>query len=143
LPITRKLEQVLKLIENDLTNVRNDFLGLMANNLANLSPVDTAAYVSSHSITQTKGAGRARTSRNKTTHPNPAAAIEASKDAMAADIAALPPETTHVYMNNNAPHSQAVEHGGGNWKRPGYMVYTRTKREAKNFLQQAVNMNKR
>jgi hypothetical protein len=151
MPVSRKLEQVIKLIENDLTNVRNDFLGLMANNLVDLSIAtihggtgsDTGAYMESHSITQSKGAGRARSSRNKPTAANPAAIAEQARQMLANDIAALPVDTTNVYMNNNSPHAQSVERGKGWRGKAGYAIYTRTKREAKNFLQQAVNMNKR
>jgi hypothetical protein len=142
MPISRKLEQVIKLIENDLTNVRNDFLSSMGNALIDISPVDTGAYISSHSIVQTKGAGRARTSRNKPTGINPAAAAESARANIASDIASLPEDTTTVFMNNGSPHAQAVEHGGGGWKRPGYQVYTRVKREARSYLQQAVMRNR-
>lgn len=150
MPVTRKLEQVIKLIENDLTGVRNDFLGLMANNLVSLSIAtihnktgsDTGAYMESHSITQTKGSGRSRTSRNKPTATNPAAIAQEARDNLASDISNLPQDATNIYMNNQSPHAQSVEHGRGWRGRSGYSIYTNTKREAKGFLQQAVNMNK-
>lgn len=148
MPITRKLEQVIQLIENDFTNVRNDFLKGMAGELVRLTAsldnngpaIDTGAYISSHSITTTKGSGRGRSSRNKTRGiaPGPAAALSLS--AMYDDINSLPKDTTHVYMNNNSPHAQLVEMG---WPtKSGYHIYSRTKREANNFLKEAVMNNR-
>ena len=150
--ITRKLESVLRSIENDFTDVRNDFLKGMAEELVRLTAtledggpaIDTGAYVSSHSITTTKGSGRSRTSRHKPKGVNPQVAASASLNALYNDIDNISPDTTTVYMNNNSPHAQAVEHGvPGVWKRGGYYIYTRTRREAGNILSKAVAKNKR
>ena len=68
-----KLTSLIKKIEDDLQKVRNEFLLNMAEDIVTSSKptVDTGAYITSHSIRTTRGAGRSRTSHNKPTGQNP------------------------------------------------------------------------
>lgn len=148
--LSRRVDTLLRDIEEDYFVVREEFLKEASAYLVygvtdgDMSPVDTAAYVESHSIRSTKGAGRSRSSRNRPTHSNPSAARSQSLQTLISEAESLPREEVKVYMNNNSPHAQAVEHGNRVWKkRPfGYQIYTKMRREAGNILQKAVNIAK-
>lgn len=147
MPISRKLDSLLKDIQDDYFAIREEFVKAGAEVVVNgigsglASPVDTAAYVESHSIRTTGGTGRGRTSRNRPTHPNPGAAKSASLNTLLSEAESLPRIEVPVYFNNNSPHAQVVEHGNSSWKTHpnGYKIYTTLKREARNILTQAVN----
>lgn len=137
--IARSLNAILKQIENDLDQVRDVFLTRMAEDLVSFSPVDTGAYVTSHSITTGSGSGRMRKSDGKPTGMAEAPMKAQALDQLLSDIAGLPQSTTKVYMNNRSPHNKAVEFGGFNWKRDGYYVYQKTRARAGQHLSDAVN----
>lgn len=141
--VQRNLTSVIKQIQTDLHDVRDVFLTKMANDLvqSSIPTVDTGAYITSHSITTTRGAGRSRTSNNKPTGQDAVVMAEQSLSQLMGDIAALPKDQTTVYMTNNAPHASAVEYGGHNWKlKPnGYSIYESVRNRASIHLQDAVN----
>lgn len=137
--IARSLNAILKQIENDLDQVRDVFLTRMAEDLVSFSPVDTGAYVTSHSITTATNLGRSRTSENKPTGMAEAPMKAQALDQLLSDIANLPKDTTKVYMNNRSPHNNHVEYGGWGWKRGGYEVYKKTRARAGQHLSDAVN----
>lgn len=141
--VQRNLASMLKQIETDLQDVRDVFLTNLAEDLVNssLPTVDTGAYITSHSITTTRGAGRSRTSRNRPTGQNANAMAQESMSQLMGDIASIPTDQTTVYITNNAPHASAVEYGGANWVRQpnGYKVYESVRNRADIHLQAAVN----
>jgi hypothetical protein len=133
--VQRNLASVIRQIETDLQSVRDQFLINVAEDLVNSSIpfVDTGAYITSHSITTTRGAGRSRTSHNKPTGQDPNAKAEESFSQLMGDIASLPPEQEVVYITNNAPHANVVEY------KHGHNVYTSVRSRAKAHLQDAIN----
>lgn len=141
--VQRSLTAVIKKIEDDLDKVRTEFLISMAEDLVDSSipTVDTGAYITSHSITTTRGAGRGRTSANKAQGQDPQAKATESLSQLMEDIASIPKDQTRVFMTNNAPHANLVEYGGANWRlRPnGYQIYTSVRNRAKSHLASAVN----
>ena len=136
--IQRSVTAILKSIEEDLEQVRTEFLKNMAEELVSRSPVDTGAYVTSHSIRTTSGAGRMRTSEGKPTQQSAPAKREEALGQLLGDIASLPPDATKVYINNKSPHNKFVEFGGFNWKTTPYLVYTHTFQNAGSHLSAAV-----
>lgn len=136
--IQRSVTSILKGIESDLELVRTEFLKGMAEELVSRSPVDTGAYITSHSITTTSGAGRMRSSEGKPRQQSGPAKREEALGQLLGDIAALPPEATKVYLNNRSPHNKSVEFGGYNWKTTPYLVYTHTFQNAGSHLASAV-----
>jgi hypothetical protein len=138
-----KLTTLIQKIQDDLHKVRNEFLLNMAEDVvASSKPtVDTGAYITSHSIRTTRGAGRSRTSHNKPTGQSPEAKAAEALDQLKGDIAGLSEDQTQVFLTNNAPHANLVEYGGANWiKRPdGYAVYEGVRSRAKYHLEKAIN----
>jgi hypothetical protein len=136
--IQRSVTQILRSVEEKLDEVRDEFLGSMARDLVSRSPVDTGAYVTSHSITTTSGAGRSRTSENKPRGQDTGAKQQEGLEQLYSDIAALPAGATKIYINNRSPHNKAVEFGGANWTRDGYYVYQTVQGRAKEHLDSAI-----
>jgi hypothetical protein len=140
--VSRSLNFILKKMEDETYQVRDAFLGFVAEKLTVPSPVDTSAYVLSHSIATASNRGRGYTSRGKPRGMDAQSARAASLGQLQGDIASLPRSDVPVYINNRSPHAQAVENGGGGWKTPGYYIYKSAKIEANNFLAQAVSQVK-
>jgi len=135
--IQRSVTQILRSVEEKLDEVRDEFLGNMARDLVSRSPVDTGAYVTSHSITTTSGAGRSRTSENKPRGQNTGAKQGEALEQLYSDIAAIPDGATKVYINNRSPHNKAVEFGA-NWTRDGHYVYQTVQGRAGEHLASAI-----
>jgi hypothetical protein len=133
--VQRSLTAVIKKIEDDLDKVRTEFLINVAEDLVNTSKpfVDTGAYITSHSITTTRGAGRGRTSANKPQGQDPNAKATEALSQLMGDIAAIPKDQTQVFMTNNAPHANIVEY------KHGYNVYSSVRNRAGLHLADAVN----
>lgn len=133
--VQRNLTSVIKQIETDLQSVRDVFLTNIAEDLVSSSKtfVDTGAYITSHSITTTRGAGRSRTSHNKPTGQSPEAKGEEALSQLMGDIASLPADQTTVYIANNSPHANIVEY------KHGYNVYGAVRNRASIHLQDAIN----
>jgi hypothetical protein len=135
--VARSLTGIIKKIEGQLDNVQTGFLEKIAETLVSFSPVDTGAYVESHSINTSSGSGRSRTS-----HGRPKQDINSAKgtalDQLLSDVAAVSPDASKVFMNNRSPHNKEVEFGGYNWGKDGYYVYTRTRAMAPQLLEEAI-----
>jgi len=133
--VQRSLTAVINKIEQDLDKVRTEFLINVAEDLVNTSKpfVDTGAYITSHSITTTRGAGRGKTSANKPQGQDPNAKATEALSQLMGDIAAIPKDQTQVFMTNNAPHANIVEY------KHGYNVYNSVRNRAGLHLADAVN----
>ena len=133
--VQRSLTAQLKKVEEDLDKVRTVFLQAVAEDLVRSSVpfVDTGAYITSHSITTTRGAGRSRTSDNKPKNQDAGAKATEALSQLEDDIAAIPKDQTTVYMTNNAPHANVVEY------KHGYHVYGSVRNRSKLHLQAAIN----
>jgi hypothetical protein len=133
-----KLTTLIQKIEDDLHKVRNEFLVNMAEDIvqSTISPkaaVDTGAYITSHSIRTTRGAGRSRSSHGKPTGQDPEAKAAEAMGQLMDDIASLPDDQTQVYLTNNSPHANIVEYSHG------YAVYSGVRSRAKYHLEKAIN----
>ena len=133
--VQRSLTAQLKKVEEDLDKVRDVFLQAVAEDLvrSSVSFVDTGAYITSHSITTTRGAGRSRSSDNKPKNQDAGAKASEALGQLQNDIAAIPKDQTVVYMTNNAPHANVVEY------KHGYHVYGSVKNRSKLHLEAAIN----
>mgnify|MGYP000087271567 CR=1 FL=1 len=130
-----KLTTLIQKIQDDLHKVRNEFLLKMAEDVVTSSilTVDTGAYITSHSIRTTRGAGRSRSSHGKPTGQDPEAKAAEAMDQLMSDIASLPDDQTQVYLTNNSPHANIVEYSHG------YAVYSGVRSRAKYHLEKAIN----
>jgi hypothetical protein len=133
-----KLTSLIQKIEQKLTDVRNQFLVNMAEDIvqSTISPkaaVDTGAYITSHSIRTTRGAGRSRTSHGKPRGQDPEAKAAEALSQLMEDIASLPQNQEQVYLTNNAPHANNVEYSHG------YFIYEGVRNRAGIHLQDAIN----
>ena len=129
LKINPSLKQKMRLVEQKAEDlVRNKLLAI-AQTTVSLSPVDTGAYVTSHSFkTNTSSRGRGKSSRNKLKGQNAQAKRQEGFDNLTQDINALDlSDISRITLRNDSPHAQAVEYGGPNWKRQGYYVYTQVR----------------
>lgn len=113
-----------------------DKLEEIASDVVRFSPVDTGAYVTSHSFkTNTSSRGRGKTSRNKPRGQNPQAMRETGYQNLMSDIANLELENlTKITLRNDSPHANDVETGvlqkdsttdGFSLGSAGYWVYTK------------------
>jgi hypothetical protein len=137
--VQRSFASLLKKVEDDLDAVRDEFLRRVAEDLVNSSPVLTGTYVRNHSITTSTGSGGKQSSHGKP-RDNGSARSDA-QNKLNEQIAALPKETTTVYIANRSPHANRVEYGGWSGKGP-YAVYSGVKSRAKYHLQNAVSIVK-
>lgn len=134
--VQRSFKSMLKKVEGDLDLIRDEFLLNIAEDLVQSSPVDTGTYVKNHSITTSSGSGGRQSSHGK--DPDDGSARDVALDKLNGQIAALPADTTTVYIANRSPHAAKVEYGG--WARTGpYAVYTGVRTRARDHLQRAIN----
>lgn len=119
--LTKKMDRVKKIYHDKIKDQLQD----MAEFIVARSPVDTGAYVTSHSLKTNRSRGRSKTSRNKPKAPNPQAKREEGLQNLLEDINKVDlMNTTKIIFRNDSPHAQAVENGGPGWKTPGYKVYS-------------------
>ena len=121
--LTKKMDRLKKTAEKKVRNQLED----MAEFIVARSPVDTGAYVTSHSIKTNRSRGRGKTSHGKPTASNSQEKRQEGLQNMMDDLAKIDIlNTTKIIFRNDSPHAQAVEHGGNNWKvKKGYKVYTK------------------
>lgn len=140
--VQTKLSSQLKKVEKQIDAVKQQFLINMANEVVNITitpnemgkvAVDTGAYIESHSIRTTRGAGRARSSSGKAPNQNPETKAAEALDLLMQDISALPKDATQIYLSNNSPHASLVEFSYG------YNVYGTLRGRAKYLLEDAKN----
>ena len=129
-----KLTSLINKIENRLHEVRDQFLINMAEDIVatSIPTVDTGAYITSHSIRTTRGAGRSRSSHGKPTGQDPNAKAAEALGQLMEDISSLPEDQTQVFLTNNSPHANIVEYVHG------YAVYESVRNRAKIHLQDAI-----
>lgn len=98
-------------------NARDDYSG---------SPVDTGAYVQSHSFVETgSGGGRSRSSRRKARGQDIMTNQDIARMQLQDDIEELTAKKVdRASIVNRSPHAEFVEDGNQNFA--GYMVYAKT-----------------
>ena len=134
--VQRSFASIIKKIEQDLDQVRDEFLRNVAQDLVASSPVDTGTYVSNHSITTSSGSGGTKNSHGKA--PDTGTARSEALSKLNAQISALPPEATTVYIANRSPYADRVEYSG--WRSTSaYQVFTSVRNRAGIHLQDAIN----
>lgn len=100
--------------------------------------IDTGAYVTSFSIGMSGfGGGRRRSSKGKPKKQNPTQMKDIAFGQLQSDISlidfdAMIAQRTNfnITLRNRSRHAQAVENGGVSWKRSGYGVFAKIKRES-------------
>jgi len=138
--VGNRLSDILKDVEMRLDGVKEQFLLEMAKELTDISPVDTGDYVMSHKIGTTSIAGQFTGNFRSIGEggQDPALFRETAYNGLALSIEALPKDAKTIFIGNNAPHAQAVEEGGANWKRQGYKVYAIVRNRADVYLANAI-----
>ena len=125
LKISDKFRNINKELEEyrDFT-VKQRLLDI-AETAISLSPVDTGAYVTSHSFkTNTSSRGRGKTSHGKPKGQSVEAKRSEGLDNLVSDINNLDlGDKEKITLRNDSPHAQIVEEGGPNWTKPAYKVY--------------------
>jgi hypothetical protein len=132
----------LKKVQEDLDQIKTEFLIGMVKDIVNITiidndrtkaAVDTGAYIESHSVKATRGAGRARSSRGKPQNQDPSVKAAQALSMLMEDIASLPKDAPNIYLSNNSPHASLVEFTHG------YHVYGIARNKAKIHLENAKN----
>lgn len=133
--------QAIRKIEQDLEDVRNEFLKGMAREVVLSSPVDTGTYVMSHNVGERSAAGQFTGNIRYIGPPgqNKGTMQQVALFKLYTQIDALPAEQTRVSLSNKSAHANIVEDGGWGWKRSAYKVYTVARNNAPRILQDAVN----
>lgn len=139
--VQRSLTAIVKKIEGQLDDVKILFLQKVAQTLVDLSPVDTGAYITSHTITGSSGNGRARTSRGKPRGQDHGAKVGEALGQLMGDIAGLPKKDSKTYIANRSPHARYVE--TGTVRIQASEVYSRTRMIAPSLLAAAIQEAKR
>lgn len=131
------LTQLVRGIEQDLSDVRNIFLKKVAEDIAMSSPVDTGTYVMGHTVAARSSAGQfvGKPEYIGPPNQNKTAFREASKAKMFSEIDALPDNQTVVNISNSVGHAQIVEYKHRS-------VYGDARNRAKNYLEEAVKQVK-
>lgn len=132
--------QQLNKVKENLDKVAPIFLTKMATEIVRLSPVDSGAYVTSHTLSvNSRGLGGQFSGTLRRQGPraqDPQAEKANGLSSLLAQIASLPKDTPVVVMNNTVPHAYKVEYAG--WgSTPPYLVYQTAKSKASSFLQEA------
>ena len=133
--------QAIRKIEQDLEDVRNEFLKGMAREVVLPSPVDTGTYVMSHNVGERSAAGQFTGNIRYIGPPgqNRGAMQQEALSKLYTQIDALPAEQTRVSLSNNSAHANLVENGGANWTRSPYKIYETARNIAPSVLQEAIN----
>jgi len=126
----------LKELRGSLENLTPAILKEAAADLVNLSPDDTGAYLLSHSIGRSGNVGRRISSDSRISAPN--THRQEALDRLLGQVAAIPPNSTRIFIGNNAPHASAVEGGGYGWKSPGHFVYQRFRESFPSIVKKAI-----
>lgn len=144
--VQRSFLQQLKDLGDRLDKVQPVFLEKVATHLTQASPspagggspVDTGAYIMSHSIGTSSGLG-GRQSSDRRSKDYSEASRDAAYNKLMTQIAGLPPDATKVYIGNRSPHASLVEYGAPGWtKAPeGYFVYGTARNKAPAWLEEA------
>jgi hypothetical protein len=133
------LNQLQKL-EGNLDLLRDEVLRGLADEIVMRSPVDSGAYVRSHTV----GVGRSAAGQftgnlqSNPTSANPEAERELGRVKMYTEIDSLPKEAVQVSFNNRVPHASKVEYSGWATQEP-YMVYKGAASRFPAILQDAKN----
>jgi len=107
-----------------------DRLTDIAQFVTSISPVDTGAYVTSHSMVANNSNSRARgkTSKGKPRKQNREEYQSKGLANLLSDINAIEfDKLVKVTLRNDSPHARYVEDGNGNSR--GHLVYTKTRRQ--------------
>lgn len=128
--------QLLDLFNENVAELKKEIYRETALTLANMSPVDTGTYATSHEVVVAGEGTGERTSRGKPRNQPVKSYQMAGYGFMLDDIASLPPDADGVVFRNTALHASWVENGFPNGA-PGYKPYARTRRETNNIIANA------
>jgi len=126
------LLSVLRTIERRVDVVIPLFLENLAAEIVRpgVSPVDTGAYVTSHTFTTRTGSGRSRTSENKPSAPDPEVKRNEAYQQLLADVNSIPVDSPSIFFTNRSPHAAYVE--------GRYGVFDRVRSTMSTYLDDAV-----
>ena len=114
------IDETKLLLSQKTEDAIKDRLVSIAQTAVTASPVDTGAYVTSHSFkTNTSSRGRGKSSANKPRGQDPETKRREGLDNLIYDINNLDLKTLKkITLRNDSPHAQAVEY------KHGHAVYT-------------------
>jgi hypothetical protein len=139
--ISTSLSAILAKVEARLEGVKEQFLIEVAEDLVapSTSPIWSGQYITSHSISTRSSGGQFTENLGGWTDKtnNPEAYRSEARANLLGNIAALPKDSTKVYISNNSPHTRIVEYGGG--MTPAYGVFSSVANRAGIHLQKAIS----
>ena len=136
------IDPLLAKYDERLKNLRSEYIKGLCEVLVMASPVDTGAYVASHSVASTiKAPGyKSKVQPFEVRKQPKGPTLEAALARLESEVDALPEDYDKVYIVNNAPHNKIVENGGGrNWKVGAFKPFGIMRRNAKNVLEATKN----
>jgi hypothetical protein len=109
--VNQSLQGKLDKIEKIAEEAVKEKLQNIASDVVKFSPVDTGAYITSHSFkTNSSSGGRSRTSNNKPRGQNPSSFRQIAYAQLMADIAELDFKSLQkITLRNDSPHARIVE----------------------------------
>lgn len=123
LKVNPSLKQKMQMVEKVAEDAVRNKLTAIATTAVQYSPVDTGAYVTSHSLQAGSNIyGRGYSSNGKPRGQNPEAMKAEAMENLMGDIAKLDLEgMKKVTLRNDSPHAQTVEY------KHGYAVYAKVR----------------
>lgn len=123
LKVNPSLKQKMRLVEQQAEDLIRNKLRAIATTAVQYSPVDTGAYVTSHSLQAGSNIyGRGYSSSGKPRGQDERAMKAEAMENLMGDIAKLDlKDMTKVTLRNDSPHAQAVEY------KHGYAVYAKVR----------------
>jgi len=123
LKVNPSLKQKMRMVEQQTEDLIRNKLKAIATTAVQYSPVDTGAYVTSHSLqASSRSYGRGYSSKGKPRGQNPDAMKAEAMENLMGDIAKLDlQDMTKVTLRNDSPHAQTVEY------KHGYAVYAKVR----------------
>jgi hypothetical protein len=132
------MELLLKKVNKDLEDVRTEFYKGLVEVLVANSPVDTGAYMNSHSVSTDTTSGAAQKSDGLPRKQPEQEVKGRNLTRLFGEIDSLPPDATKVYIANRSPHSKTVEDGSWWPGKDGYYPFKIMRSRAKVVLDAAV-----
>lgn len=133
----RNASSVVREMVSSLDGFNEAFLKLLADEIVDLSPVDTGTYMDNHNMhVGKKGRERTESSHGKPRNQSYSSHAESARSRLYGEIGQVK-SGEEVFVSNTAVHSVAVEYGGHNWKRGPYAVYRTARAKIGIFAQMA------
>lgn len=134
----RKDTEVFDAVFSGVDDLRKIFYKKIIDAIVEFSPVDTGTYMESHEVQEGRSQRSVTNSSSGKERGQPKEPFaSAARARLFAEIDALPPGDSNIFIRNYAIHSRLVEYGGANMP-VAYAPYTRARSLTPRFIREAI-----